>query len=86
MSDEQLGSLRVDRARLMEELHHTCQWGEGKRWGRYVDVLSFMSCLGGLISDEKSQEGMGWVSLVMRGGIHDIDCIFQSGLSLQRHH
>ncbi len=25
--------LRVDRKRLLKELHHTCQWGEGKRWG-----------------------------------------------------
>ncbi|TKA34683.1 hypothetical protein B0A49_13673, partial [Cryomyces minteri] len=33
MSDADLGSLKVERERLMRDLHHTCQWGAGERWG-----------------------------------------------------
>lgn len=36
MNDEMLNDLKVNRARLMEDLHHTCQWGMGERWGEYV--------------------------------------------------
>lgn len=36
MNEEQLASLKVDQKRLMEDLHHTCQWGTGERWGEYV--------------------------------------------------
>ena len=37
MSDEQLSGLRVNQDRLMKDLHHSCQWGQGIRWGEYVD-------------------------------------------------
>ncbi|KAF2639353.1 amidase [Massarina eburnea CBS 473.64] len=33
MNEEQLSSLKVNQKRLMEDLHHTCQWGTGERWG-----------------------------------------------------
>ncbi|CAI6264321.1 unnamed protein product [Periconia digitata] len=33
MNEEQLSSLRVDQERLMRDLHYTCQWGTGERWG-----------------------------------------------------
>lgn len=39
MSEEQLAGLRVSQDRLMEDLHHSCQWGHGTRWGEYVDSL-----------------------------------------------
>lgn len=34
MDEESLGTLKVDKARLMEDLHYTCQWGTGERWGK----------------------------------------------------
>ncbi|KAL5395902.1 hypothetical protein PMIN06_005211 [Paraphaeosphaeria minitans] len=34
MDEDALKSLKVNRKRLMEDLHHTCQWGTGKRWGK----------------------------------------------------
>ncbi|KAF1962754.1 Zn-dependent exopeptidase [Byssothecium circinans] len=33
MNEAQLSSLKVDEKRLMEDLHYTCQWGTGERWG-----------------------------------------------------
>ena len=33
MSEEQLSGLRVNQNRLMRDLHHNCQWGQGPRWG-----------------------------------------------------
>ncbi|KAF2655273.1 amidase [Lophiostoma macrostomum CBS 122681] len=33
MNEELLGSLKVNQGRLMEDIHHTCQWGTGQRWG-----------------------------------------------------
>ena len=39
MSDEQLSGLRVNQDRLMKDLHRGCQWGQGTRWGEYVDSL-----------------------------------------------
>ncbi|KAF2017272.1 amidase [Aaosphaeria arxii CBS 175.79] len=33
MNEEQLGSLKVDQSRLMGDIHHSCQWGIGQRWG-----------------------------------------------------
>lgn len=38
MTDEQLASLKVNQARLMEDLHFSCQWGTGEKWGEYVDA------------------------------------------------
>lgn len=44
MNDEQLSSLKVDQNRLMEDLHYTCHWGTGERWGEYVTyLLSFQT-------------------------------------------
>lgn len=34
MDEDALKSLRVNKQRLMDDLHHTCQWGTGKRWGQ----------------------------------------------------
>lgn len=46
MGDAELAGLKVDGARLMEELHHTCGWGQGRRWGRLVPFFfSFCSSL-----------------------------------------
>lgn len=33
-------SLRVNQDRLMRDIHYTCQWGTGERWGKYVVLLS----------------------------------------------
>jgi hypothetical protein len=33
MNDEHLKDLKVNQARLMEDIHHTCHWGTGERWG-----------------------------------------------------
>lgn len=33
MSDKDLSSLRVKRDRLMADIHSTCEWGKGERWG-----------------------------------------------------
>lgn len=43
MSDEQLSRLRVNQDRLLKDLHHSCQWGQGTRWGEYVDSLYRLS-------------------------------------------
>ncbi|KAF2141369.1 uncharacterized protein K452DRAFT_351491 [Aplosporella prunicola CBS 121167] len=34
MSDKDLAKLKVNQARLMEDLHHTCSFGTGERWGK----------------------------------------------------
>lgn len=34
MSEEEVGGLRVQEERLMRDLHETCEWGKGERWGR----------------------------------------------------
>lgn len=36
MNDELLRDLKVNQGRLMEDIHYTCQWGKGERWGEYV--------------------------------------------------
>jgi hypothetical protein len=36
MNDGHLKDLKVNQGRLMEDIHHTCQWGTGERWGEYV--------------------------------------------------
>lgn len=33
MKESDLSSLRVNRARLMDDIHTTCEWGRGERWG-----------------------------------------------------
>lgn len=33
MTEEHFKDLKVNQARLMEDIHHTCQWGIGERWG-----------------------------------------------------
>ncbi|EHL01197.1 putative Uncharacterized hydrolase [Glarea lozoyensis 74030] len=37
MSESQLAALKIDRDRLWRDLHETCQWGKGERWGEYHD-------------------------------------------------
>lgn len=32
-SKTELGNLKIDRERLWRDLHYTCQWGQGERWG-----------------------------------------------------
>jgi hypothetical protein len=34
MRDEDLKSLRIDQDMLMRDLHDSCEWGVGIRWGR----------------------------------------------------
>lgn len=29
-----LNELRVNQDRLMNDIHHSCQWGQGERWGK----------------------------------------------------
>jgi hypothetical protein len=33
LSDEEVSELRVNQDRLMKNLHHSCQWGTGVKWG-----------------------------------------------------
>ncbi|KAJ4369079.1 hypothetical protein N0V83_006162 [Neocucurbitaria cava] len=33
MNDDLLKDLKVNQGRLMEDIHYTCQWGTGERWG-----------------------------------------------------
>ena len=33
MSEPDLASLKVNQSRLMEDIHYTCSWGTGERWG-----------------------------------------------------
>lgn len=37
MQESDLKHLKVNQGRLMKALHYTCEFGTGKRWGRYVD-------------------------------------------------
>jgi len=32
-------TLTVSRDRLWSDIHHTCQWGQGERWGKSVTFL-----------------------------------------------
>ncbi|KAF2463491.1 amidase [Lindgomyces ingoldianus] len=34
MHEELLSSLKVNQSRLMEDIHYTCQWGTGQKWGK----------------------------------------------------
>jgi hypothetical protein len=38
ISEQDMNGLTVKQHRLMEDLHHTCQWGTGQRWGKYVCI------------------------------------------------
>lgn len=44
MTERHFKDLKVNQKRLMEDLHHTCQWGTGERWGESVTsaFLGFM--------------------------------------------
>jgi hypothetical protein len=33
MSDEELAAVKIDRERLWKDLHSTCEWGKGEKWG-----------------------------------------------------
>ncbi|KAH8435036.1 uncharacterized protein LDX57_012665 [Aspergillus melleus] len=33
LSEEQVSALRANKDRLAKDLHHSCQWGFGIRWG-----------------------------------------------------
>lgn len=34
MKKDDLSSLRVNQDRLMNDIHTTCEWGKGERWGK----------------------------------------------------
>jgi hypothetical protein len=36
MREEDLCGLKINQDRLMSNIHYTCQWGTGERWGPYV--------------------------------------------------
>lgn len=36
MSESDLNGLKVNQERLMDDIHYSCQWGKGERWGEYV--------------------------------------------------
>lgn len=40
MSEQQLTGVKINRERLWADLHKTCEWGKGERWGEYV--LNFL--------------------------------------------
>ncbi|EMD96183.1 hypothetical protein COCC4DRAFT_124537 [Bipolaris maydis ATCC 48331] len=33
MTDDMMREINVNQARLMDDIHHSCQWGIGERWG-----------------------------------------------------
>jgi hypothetical protein len=33
MTEQQLAGVKIDRDRLWRDLHETCEWGKGERWG-----------------------------------------------------
>lgn len=33
LSEAQVSALRANKDRLAQDLHHSCQWGSGIRWG-----------------------------------------------------
>lgn len=33
MTDGDLKGIKIDRERLWKDLHTTCEWGKGERWG-----------------------------------------------------
>lgn len=33
LTEAQVSALRANKDRLAQDLHHTCQWGYGIRWG-----------------------------------------------------
>jgi hypothetical protein len=38
MSAQDMDSLKIKQDRLMDDIHHTSQWGAGQRWGEYVSI------------------------------------------------
>jgi hypothetical protein len=36
MTEQHFKDLKVNQGRLMEDIHHTCKWGTGERWGESV--------------------------------------------------
>lgn len=34
LSEAEVSALKVDKERLAKDLHHSCQWGYGIRWGK----------------------------------------------------
>lgn len=40
MSSGDVATLKVKQDRLMDDIHHTCQWGKGEAWGEYVSWIS----------------------------------------------
>jgi hypothetical protein len=45
MNDDLLLDLKVNQGRLMEDIHHTCQWGTGERWGESVYLQSMSGAI-----------------------------------------
>lgn len=52
MTEQHFKDLKVNQARLMEDIHYTCKWGTGERWGEsvirkhtYFEVLIFVALL-----------------------------------------
>ena len=41
MTESQLAEIKVNRERFWRELHETCEWGKGARWGEYVIEISY---------------------------------------------
>lgn len=42
LKEDDFKTLKVDQQRLMSDIHHTCQWGTGKRWGRHAFSFCFV--------------------------------------------
>ncbi|KAF1993348.1 N-carbamoyl-L-amino acid hydrolase [Amniculicola lignicola CBS 123094] len=55
MDEDMLKSLRVNRGRLMEDLHYTSQWGTGARWGE-APTETGMSRLALSDADKKARD------------------------------
>ena len=60
MKDAQLATtLRVNQNRLMRDLHHTCQWGTGHRWGSEHATETGMSRLALSDADKQARDWFG---------------------------
>ncbi|KAG9229591.1 carboxypeptidase-like protein Ss [Amylocarpus encephaloides] len=55
MSDKELSAIRIDRDRLWKDLHTTCEWGKGERWGENATDIG-MSRLASSDADKQARD------------------------------
>ncbi|KAF2154330.1 amidase [Myriangium duriaei CBS 260.36] len=55
MSEQEIAALKVNQQRLMDSIHHSCQWGKGELWGS-ADTETGMSRLSLSDSDKAARD------------------------------